>query len=219
MSNKAEMIGKKFGRLTPIEALGIKRVHTLYRCVCDCGNEVEVLGNSIRSGNTKSCGCIRRPNLVGFENDQCIVVAKVRNQFWEVECKHCGETHNQNQREIRSNARSKSCSKYKVWNWSGLERDDMLMRAKYGITQADFDDLIEFQKGKCAICFTPLEDMSRRPNIDHDHDTNKVRGILCTGCNTGLGHLGDNIKGLKRALYYLENTPFDELNTQTQDRR
>jgi hypothetical protein len=47
-------------------------------------------------------------------------------------------------------------------------------------------------------------------NIDHCHETNEVRGILCSGCNTGLGHLGDNIDGLLRAVAYLKNPPFKQ---------
>jgi hypothetical protein len=48
-------------------------------------------------------------------------------------------------------------------------------------------------------------------NIDHDHKTGQVRGLLCSGCNTGLGHLGDDIQGLKRALEYLENPTFKKV--------
>jgi len=40
--------------------------------------------------------------------------------------------------------------------------------------------------------------------LDHDHTTGKFRGWLCRGCNTGLGALGDDIKGLEQALAYLK---------------
>jgi len=71
---------------------------------------------------------------------------------------------------------------------------------------------LEFQGGSCALCQKPLARLSRRINIDHDHDheMNEVRGLLCTGCNTGLGHLGDNIEGIERAIYYLNNAPYKE---------
>jgi len=210
MSKKANMIGKKFDRLTPVEVVGVKRIHLIYRCICDCGNEVEVLGNSLRSGNTKSCGCIRRPNLIGLENEHCIVKAKIKNQMWEISCKHCGGIHIQNQREIKNNAHTRQCEKQKPYNWSGLEREDAIIRRQYGISMEQFDALLEFQGGKCALCSKPIDELRRRMNIDHDHKNGKVRGILCSGCNTGLGQLGDNVEGLKKALYYLENTPFDE---------
>lgn len=210
MSDRAEMIGIKFGRLTPTEVIGSKKIHLIYKCVCDCGNEIEVLGNSLRSGNTKSCGCIRKPNLVGYENDHGIVIAKVKNQIWNIECKHCEKIHTQNQREIWSNSHSMSCENYKPPNWSGLDREDVIIRRQYGITMQQFNDLLDFQDGKCAICLKQIDDNRKRINVDHDHETDVVRGLLCSGCNTGLGHLGDNIEGIKRALYYLENTPFSE---------
>lgn len=72
----------------------------------------------------------------------------------------------------------------------------------------EFIDLLAAQDGGCAICQKPMEAIRRRMNIDHCHDTNEVRGILCSGCNTGLGHLGDNIAGLQRAIAYLQNPPF-----------
>jgi hypothetical protein len=40
--------------------------------------------------------------------------------------------------------------------------------------------------------------------LDHDHDTNEIRGWLCDQCNTGIGKLGDNLTGIKNALVYLE---------------
>lgn len=55
-----DITGQKFGRLTAIERLNKKRGSSfMWRCRCDCGNEVEVSANSMLSGNTKSCGCLR----------------------------------------------------------------------------------------------------------------------------------------------------------------
>lgn len=71
---------------------------------------------------------------------------------------------------------------------------------KYGITVAELDSLYEFQDGLCGICSRTL---GKKYCIDHCHETNVVRGLLCTGCNTGLGQLGDNIAGLQRAIDYL----------------
>lgn len=70
-------------------------------------------------------------------------------------------------------------------------------KAKHGLTQEAYDALQEKQKGKCGICWNPATE------IDHDHKTNKVRGLLCVACNTGLGKLGDDLAGLRRAMNYL----------------
>lgn len=40
--------------------------------------------------------------------------------------------------------------------------------------------------------------------VDHDHETGKVRGVLCRGCNGALGKFGDTVAGVRRALAYLE---------------
>jgi predicted RNA-binding Zn-ribbon protein involved in translation (DUF1610 family) len=155
---------------------------------------------------------VRKPrlNLVGYENNSGVVIRPDEPNKWVIKCSSCGQEHIQNSREIQKNNKPMSCDKFKPHNWSGLEREDNIMRKQYGISTQQFAELLEFQGGGCAICAKPIENIRRRMNIDHDHETNKVRGILCTGCNTGIGHLGDNIEGLQKALYYLENTPFDE---------
>lgn len=55
-----DMIGKKYGRLTVVEFDRLQNHKTYWKCVCDCGLVVVLPGNSLRSGNTSSCGCLRR---------------------------------------------------------------------------------------------------------------------------------------------------------------
>ena len=62
----------------------------------------------------------------------------------------------------------------------------------------------------CQMCDKDLSDT--RVCIDHDHITGKVRGILCTSCNVGIGLLGDNIEGVEKALRYLSNPPMLSLD-------
>lgn len=70
--------------------------------------------------------------------------------------------------------------------------------SRYGITPEEYDAIKISNNGLCHICRVKVA-----TEIDHDHITGKVRGHLCTGCNTGLGKLGDSVEGLKRALDYL----------------
>jgi len=51
---------ERFGRLVAVERVGSTSGHARWRCVCDCGREVEVLAGHLRSGHTRSCGCARR---------------------------------------------------------------------------------------------------------------------------------------------------------------
>ena len=72
------------------------------------------------------------------------------------------------------------------------------LKSRYGITVAQFNAMVEQQNGLCACC------KQRRPvDVDHCHDTGKVRGLLCRACNLGLGLFKDSIEGLQHAIEYL----------------
>lgn len=62
MGKLINIVGQKYGRLTVIEYAGkFKDGHmSAWRCKCDCGNEVVVIGRNLKNGNTKSCGCIAK---------------------------------------------------------------------------------------------------------------------------------------------------------------
>jgi hypothetical protein len=72
---------------------------------------------------------------------------------------------------------------------------------KYGISQAIWQRILHEQGGCCAICGVSFE--TACPNIDHDHATGRVRGVLCRHCNTGIGHLRDDEQRLRAAVRYL----------------
>jgi hypothetical protein len=72
------------------------------------------------------------------------------------------------------------------------------LRRRYGIGQADFDELLAEQGGVCAICKAADPE-----HVDHDHDTGYVRGLLCFNCNGGLGQFRDHAGHLAGAIEYL----------------
>lgn len=72
--------------------------------------------------------------------------------------------------------------------------------AKYDITPDDYNKMLQDQDNQCAIC---KDIFTGTPFIDHDHSTDKVRGLLCSGCNFGLGYFKDNIPSLKQSIQYL----------------
>jgi hypothetical protein len=81
------------------------------------------------------------------------------------------------------------------------EERDAYLRRTFGITQADYDDLLARQGGGCAIC-------GKRPgkvslHVDHHHATGEVRGLLCVGCNNALGQFRDDEDLLARAIQYV----------------
>lgn len=80
---------------------------------------------------------------------------------------------------------------------------DSYYRCKYGISLEQRKELLKGQGGCCAICKISLEEHGSNTHTDHCHDTGKVRAILCTNCNRGLGHFMDNEKNLLSAIEYL----------------
>jgi hypothetical protein len=78
-----------------------------------------------------------------------------------------------------------------------------VLRWKYGIGYPEFRRMITEQDNRCAICMRPFKS-ERVTFVDHDHNTGKVRGILCAGCNMGIGILGEDVKILQKAINYLQ---------------
>jgi hypothetical protein len=70
---------------------------------------------------------------------------------------------------------------------------------KYGLSHREYLDMLIKQQNECRICSS----LMKRPNIDHDHKTGKVRGILCNLCNKGLGQFKDNHLLLEKTTKYL----------------
>ncbi len=77
------------------------------------------------------------------------------------------------------------------------------IKRHYGITLADYDVMLEAQGGVCAICGKTPGENGRRLCVDHDHETNEVRGLLCTHCNVVLGYWHDNPETARQAMLYL----------------
>ncbi len=76
------------------------------------------------------------------------------------------------------------------------------LRSQYGITLEQYELLSELQDGVCYIC-------KHRPgkyplNVDHEHSSGYIRGLLCQRCNRGLGFIGDNLDRARNAVEYLE---------------
>jgi hypothetical protein len=78
---------------------------------------------------------------------------------------------------------------------------------KYGITLGRFEEMVVEQNGLCAICqTTPVgAGKNAKLHVDHDHKTGKVRALLCSGCNSGLGYFQDNTELVLAAYEYLMN--------------
>ena len=58
-----------------------------------------------------------------------------------------------------------------------------MLWSRYGLTVHDFDKMLISQSGMCKFCGNGFRKDSNEPHVDHDHETKKVRGLLCTRCN------------------------------------
>ena len=142
---KTNLIGQRFGRLTVISEAGRdKYKNVLWHCKCDCGNEVNVVTQSLKGGTTKSCGCYKREknytNLVGKKFGRLTVIADVgrssdRSVIWLCECecgnrklvrnsyalkagltRSCGCLHSEIIKKQNSKHNMSRTRLYKIWN-------------------------------------------------------------------------------------------------------
>jgi len=93
-SRRLDLIGKRFGRLTVKDFSERKDGRTFWLCECDCGNEITARVDSLTSGETQSCGCLRRTDIFGKRFSGLIVrdfvgTTKSGQAIWLCEC-NCG---------------------------------------------------------------------------------------------------------------------------------
>lgn len=77
-------------------------------------------------------------------------------------------------------------------------------KLKYNLTQEDYDLKLKEQNYSCAICDIHKDDYPKEFSVDHCHKTGKVRALLCTQCNSGIGFFRENINVMKKAIGYLK---------------
>lgn len=109
--------------------------------------------------------------------------------------------------------KNKKAKEYRLENPEKIKRTHRKsdLKKQYGLTMEDVEIMLKNQNCKCAICGKELflqgasEDKTKIAHVDHNHETGKVRGLLCNDCNRGIGLLKDNPLFLANALKYLEN--------------
>ena len=89
-----------------------------------------------------------------------------------------------------------------------LSRKYDVYNPRYPIARWEYEQMLQDQGGVCKICSRPETRLNRwgdlaRLAVDHDHVTNKVRGLLCHSCNTALGLLQENADLVQRAYLYM----------------
>lgn len=118
------------------------------------------------------------------------------NYAWKLRhpyCKDCMSIAN-----YKSKIKNKDTSEeYKIK--SAQTSRQSYLRKTWGITLEEYDELVKSQSGLCSICKIKPDIL----HIDHNHDTGKIRSLLCSNCNRGIGHLKESITILESAIAYI----------------
>lgn len=107
-------------------------------------------------------------------------------------CHECNES-------LRHTEAQKAKRRLTTANWNKVNK-----HRKYGLNSEDVAVLRTSQNDRCAICCIMFgTDRRTRPNVDHCHQTGRVRGLLCHACNRALGFMRDDPTRLLRAAEYV----------------
>ena len=208
-----------------------------WKAKCDCGTERFINVADAKRGKSKSCGCLLNQNNMTTQERKAAAkkAAKSRLKYtdysgplgdvvglvldeedrrcnsaiYKVKCAKCDGHHVYSAASLRRNILTRDCPSFQTYNYSGLTKAELKIRSFYKIEIDDLNELQQQQDNCCAICKKSFDETKRF--IDHDHETGEVRGLLCSGCNSGIGLLGDNLKSVMKAVEYLSEPPFKKL--------
>lgn len=135
----------------------------------------------------------------------CKMEKSIESDFYKVRKKRKNKTEVKEYEVVRE--KCKDCCR--LYSQSRRDLRYYLPRL-YGITEQQYDDMRQAQQYRCKICSIHedewFEKRGRRLFVDHCHNTDSVRGLLCGDCNTGLGQFKDNVQNLQKAIEYLNET-------------
>lgn len=164
----------------------------------------------------RTCG-ERKPydQFSGPRDTSCAECVQLRDAGRK-RCGECREVKDRTEFHRRASkdgheAICKSCSaaRSKVRNAqpeTQRQRRNAKYLARYGITLDQYEEMLAAQDGKCAICG---EEPPPPLLVDHDHETDELRELLCLSCNSLLGQARDNINILRKSIEYLERHRHD----------
>jgi len=143
---RKDLAGQKFGRLTVVKYVGRppKGKGSVYYCVCECGNSANVLGSSLKTGNTKSCGCIKREQLV-LRNFKHGKVKSPIYGIWSVMKDRCNNPKNKSYKNYGGRG-IKVCEE---WQDFDNFHNDMISAYLKGLTVERVDNNGDYCKGNC----------------------------------------------------------------------
>lgn len=240
MAHLVNLIGLKFGRLTVLSRSykedKHKRVH--WKCLCNCGKEVVVDSSSLRSGNTKSCGCLQKEkvsrikflDISGKTFGRLTAIKYSGNKKWLCKCS-CGKEKIVSGESLRT-GRTKSCgclhkdkmnkktlpnSKSSFNKLMGMYKNKSKKRGyKFFLSESEF---LNLTKGNCFYCGRgPFQESKCKKNsepyiyngIDRVNSSGDYELKNCVSCCSDCNYakrecLVRNLKyGLKECILILQ---------------
>jgi hypothetical protein len=141
-------------------------------------------------------GCLKyyRPDAF-YESRQtlCKMCVREESRRWRIKNR---AKHRKDSRDWRLNNLAQYRENQKRWKTANK---DYAQRNKFGLSKVEFQRLLDKFHRQCFMCQS-----KRHLCVDHNHRSNKVRGILCSNCNRALGLVHENKLALKRAVVYLQ---------------
>lgn len=127
---------------------------------------------------------------------------------YQYTCKGCVSSLEKTRKEYHKKKMQKKrkCPDYRIME--AANKRDYRLQWSYGINEKDYLEILEEQNYCCKICGVHEKELYKRLSVDHNHETHKVRGLLCDACNRGLGLFKDNPDMLKKAAKYLKKEGF-----------
>lgn len=150
--------------------------------------------------------------VMGRADGTCSRCGRFRDGAHKSYCKDCLAAYYKAKRHVDEETWENHKRYNREWNSANPSkrakyRRKSLLKNTYGLTVGEFDALLENQNNRCPICLEHIEHDARTGmaavTIDHDHDTNEVRGLLCGTCNAAIGLLNEDVATVARALDYL----------------
>lgn len=160
----------------------------------------------------KKCNEEKELNLF-YKNKECSfgrenICKKCRNKHTIEHRDKRKHSENQQTYYFKNKNKLKEQEKQRYYTKQAIVKNTIYI-AKYSISLAEAVALLQKQENTCKICLTELSldvGAENAGHVDHCHTTGKIRGILCSKCNTGLGLFRDNVNNLQSAINYLNDS-------------
>lgn len=158
------------------------------------------VNNSKKDGfNTYCKSCASEKAAIQYKKFSTKIKKRVRNyrkKFPEKKKEQDKQYYINNMEKIKKYKREWTDKSYKRLRNSRLKKS-------YGIDLEIYNQMFKNQKGLCAICNDPRSKQKYDFSVDHQHSTGKIRELLCSNCNTGIGLFKEDVELLQKVIIYL----------------